>query len=233
MTETERDPSADLPWPESPAPSPELTAAIRKRCTTDLEPKRGLSANQRALISVLVSGAVVGILLALRFKRGGMDEPLQLALIGAVLWGGVHAAILFFGLVRPPGRRGSRTARIAVAVALPLIFFAWLALAATDTLPLGHFIHQGVGRMTHCSAFALLFGGLATVGTLLAWRRTDPVTPELSGALVGLCGGLASSVGMGIACPTHEGWHLWFAHGLTLVLFVVGGWALGRRWMRP
>lgn len=223
----------DLPWREEPVPAPELSAAIRKTCTRDLDCKRGATAARRAAISVLVSGTIVGGLVLLGLRHGVESEPMKWALAGAAAWGIVHAAILFLGLARPPGRRGSRALRLGVAVALPILFFAYLAVAASNTLPFGQFLHEGVGHTSSCGLFSLLFGAVAAVGTLLVWRRTDPLTPGLSGALAGLCGGLASAVGIGVACPSHEGWHLWLAHGTTLVVFVLVGWVVGRKWLAP
>ena len=214
-------------------PTPELSAAIRRTCTGDLECKRGASARKRAAISIGISGTMAGALVVLGLRHGVVDGPLAWALAGAVIWGLVHAAVLFFGLVRPPGRRGSRTFRVALAVALPLLFFGYLALAASNTLSFGQFLDQGVAHASTCGAFSLLLGAVAAAGTLHAWRRTDPLTPGLTGALAGLLGGLTSAVGVGVACPSHEGWHLWLAHGTTVLVFVVVGWAVGRKWLAP
>jgi hypothetical protein len=233
MSSPEDDPLAELPWREEPAPKPETTAAIHATCTRGLECRRGASARRRALVSILLSGTIVGGLVLLGLRHGTVDEPLKWALVGAAVWGVVHALVLFFGLARPPGRRGSRGLRIGVAVALPILFFAYLAAAASNTLAFGQFLHQGVAHTSSCGLFSLLFGAVAAGGTLMAWRRTDPLTPGLSGALAGLCGGLASAVGIGVACPSHEGWHLWLAHGTTLVVFVFAGWVIGRKWLAP
>jgi hypothetical protein len=233
MTRADQEPLSDLPWPEPPSPAPEVSAAIRKTCTRGLDHRRGLTGTQRALLSLLVSGGVVAVLVMVAIRRHAPDDVVRFALIGALGWGLVHAAVLSVTLARPPGRRGSRALRIGFAVGLPLLFFGYLALAATSRLTIGQFLHEGLGRAGECSFYSLLFGAIAAGGTLLLWRRTDPLTPGLSGALAGLLGGLASAVGIGVACPTHEGWHLWLVHGMTVVLFVLVGWVVGRRWLAP
>ena len=68
---------------------------------------------------------------------------------------------------------------------------------------------------------------------MLLWRHTDPFSPGLSGALVGLLGGLAGAVGIGFACPNAEAWHMCIGHGLTLAAVGSLGWLLGRRLLAP
>ncbi|MFO0568803.1 MAG: NrsF family protein [Polyangiaceae bacterium] len=227
-----RDSFPDLPWAEPPVPRPEVSQAIHTACSKDLERGRGLGAWQRALLSVLASGAVVSVMFALGLAQSPEDGTLRAGLVAAAGWGIVHAAVLVVGLVRPPGRRGSRELRIAIAVGLPLLFFLYLTLSAHHTLPFARFLREDTHAPT-CGLFTLLFGAAAAGGTLLVWRRTDPLTPGLSGALAGLCGGLAGATGIGMACPTHEAWHLWLAHGSTVLVFVAAGWLVGRKWLAP
>jgi hypothetical protein len=68
---------------------------------------------------------------------------------------------------------------------------------------------------------------------MLLWRRTDPLTPGISGALLGLVGGMGSALGMGVACPSHETWHLCVSHGVVVASLVVLGAAAGRRVLAP
>ncbi|HEY3499230.1 MAG TPA: NrsF family protein, partial [Polyangiaceae bacterium] len=76
-------------------------------------------------------------------------------------------------------------------------------------------------------------GALVTGGVLLLWRRTDPMSPGVSGALAGLAGGMGSALAFGVACPSHEAWHLWLSHGVVVVALVVLGGAVGRRLLAP
>jgi hypothetical protein len=184
------------------------------------------------MLSLLASGVVIAAMFALALSRDAHDPALRTALFGAAGWGIVHLAVLVVGLVRPPGKRGSRELRWAIALGLPLVFFVYLTFSAHSTLPFAQFLREDTHAST-CGLFTLLFGAAAAGGTLLAWRRTDPLTPGLSGALAGLLGGLAGATGIGMACPSHEAWHLWLAHGTTVLVFVVAGWAIGRKWLAP
>lgn len=229
---TRDEPLPELEWRDPPPPGAEVSAAIRQASVRDLEQGRGLLAWQRAVLSVVVSGGVVAALIALGLAQKPDAETLRAALLGVAGWGIVHTGVLLAGLARPPGRRGSRELRWAIALGLPLVFFGYLALSAHDTLPLSRFIREDAHAPV-CALFTLLCGAATAGGTLLAWRRTDPLTPGLSGALAGLCGGLAAAVGIGVACPSHEAWHLWLAHGTAVLVFVVVGWAVGRKWLAP
>jgi hypothetical protein len=231
MTSTPEDAPAELPWRDPPAPGAKVTAAIHETCTRGLHKQRGMTATRRALLSLVVAGSVAGALIVLGHAPGGGAR--DAALSGAIGWGIVLAFVLFFGLARPPGRRGSRSVRLTLAIGLPVLFFVHLAMAAANILPFGRFVHEGVTHTSTCGLFSLAFGALAAGGLLFLWRRTDPLTPGLSGALAGLCGGLASAVGIGVACPSHEGWHLWLAHGTTLLVFVAAGAVAGRKWLTP
>ena len=226
------EPLPELEWSDPAPPSAKVSASIQQACSRDLEKGRGLLAWQRALLSVVVSGAVVAALIALGLMQKQEAATLRAALLGAAGWGVVHLAVLLAGLARPPGRRGSRELRWALALGLPLVFFVYLALSAHSTLPLSRFLLEDTHAPT-CGLFTLMFGAAAAGGTLLVWRRTDPLTPGLSVALAGLCGGLAAAAGIGVACPSHEAWHLWLAHGSTVLAFVVVGWAVGRKWLAP
>jgi hypothetical protein len=95
------------------------------------------------------------------------------------------------------------------------------------------FMHEGAGHAGLCGTFALIVGAIASGGTLYVWRRTDPLTPGLSGALAGLLGGIAAGVGVGIACPSAESWHLWLAHGTTVLVLVIVGAVVGKKWLAP
>ncbi|HEV8549451.1 MAG TPA: hypothetical protein VGQ57_10490, partial [Polyangiaceae bacterium] len=74
---------------------------------------------------------------------------------------------------------------------------------------------------------------LMSGGVMLLWRGTDPLTPGISGALLGLVGGMGSALGMGIFCPSHEELHSLVSHGLVLASLVVLGGAVGRRLLAP
>jgi hypothetical protein len=78
-----------------------------------------------------------------------------------------------------------------------------------------------------------MLGAIVSGGVLFLWRGTDPLTPTVSGALAGLTGGLGSALALGVACPSHEAWHVGVSHGLVVVAMVGFGALVGRRLLSP
>jgi hypothetical protein len=216
----ELDPLDDLPWPKA-GPSAHVSAAIHKQCTKGLEPCRGPSAGHRLGLSLVVSFAALAILLLLTHGSDRHEETFNAALIGAAGWGIVQAVVLWVGFAKPPGRRWSAGARVAVALVLPVLFIAYVAFLAPEWVP------------SSCSVVGLIVSALASLGVLTLWRGTDPLNPGVSGALAGLVGGIGGGIAIGAACPTQEGWHAGVAHGLAVIAFVAFGWVVGRRLLAP
>lgn len=231
---SEDDPLAKLPWPSPAAPGAAVSDAICKHCTKSLRSKRGASAQKRVMLSLLISGVVTLLLIGYGVSRGEASATLKSAIYGAAGWAIVQTLVLVFGLARPPGKKPARAVRLVIAVVLPILFLGYLAATAQAKLPFETF-SQGA-TATHavsCGLVSLFLGALVSGGILLMWRGTDPLTPGLSGALVGLVGGLGGAVGVGIGCPSHEAWHLGCAHGFTVIALVFLGGAVGRRLLSP
>ncbi len=224
----------DLPWAAPACPSRNVSDAIRRECTRDLCKKRGMPAGRRLMLSMLISAGVFGVLYYLALDRNEPAGAMRSAMYGAAGWGIVQAAVLFVGLARPPGKRVSRTWRLVIAIGVPVLFLAWLTYNDTSRLPIASFLHGSpAAHAIGCGLHSLLFGAIAAGGMLLVWRGTDPLTPGLSGALAGLAGGLAGAAAIGVACPAGEAWHLWVAHGFTVVAMAGLGFFAGRRWLAP
>lgn len=232
---TQKDPLADLPWPGATVtPSETCTRAIKGACTKGLCKKRGVSALGRALLTL---GLSVMLLVYYTWYALADHRPAGLwhaALFGAMGWLGAQALLVFVTLARPPGKRGSRALRLAIVLGVPLLFIGYLCLLATDHSSLAHFAHGNpAGHAVGCGLVALFFGALVAGGALVAWRRTDPYNPGLSGALIGLVAGLASGSGMSIACASHEVFHQCLAHGAVVFALSLAGFGLGRRLLAP
>jgi hypothetical protein len=90
-----------------------------------------------------------------------------------------------------------------------------------------------LGTAARCGAVALVVGGITALTTFVIWRRTDPFTPRLSGAIVGLSGGLVGAAAVGLACPSAEAWHLGVGHGLSTLCLASAGWLVGGRFFAP
>jgi hypothetical protein len=232
---TQRDPLADLPWPGATVtPSEECSQAIRGTCTKGLCKERGISATSRALVTLGLSLLLLGYYVWYAFTEHQPSPVIRTALYGAIGWLGAQAVFVFVGLARPPGKRGSRALRIGLLVGLPSLFMGYLALISTEHFAFAKFAEgQSGGHAVGCAGVALLLGALVAGGALFAWRRTDPYTPGISGALIGVVAGLASGSGMSVACASHEAFHACFAHGLVVFALAALGFGFGRRLLAP
>jgi hypothetical protein len=231
----EPDPLADLPWPKPAAPSVSVSQAIHRDCTKGLYSKECASARRRAALTLLFPTLAIGVFSWLAIKSPNVSAgAVRAGLYGAIGWSVVLSAVLMVGLARPPGRRPARNVRLVMAVLVPVAFFAYLSLTASGRLPFESFSHGAYwAHAVRCGALCLGIGAIVTGGVLLLWRRTDPMTPGISGALAGLTGGIGSALALGVACPSHEAWHLGFSHGLVVVALVILGGAVGRRLLTP
>jgi len=232
----------DLPWSQlsekagaTGGPCSKVSAQIRAECTKDLCPTARLSMRSRILMSLGFSMGLMAALVLLSGSHAAPPQALRTALFGAVGWGAVMLCILLVGFAKPPGRRGAVLLRTVLAFGVPALFFIYLLIAGRHGASLGQFLSHSehTGRAAECGVFALAIGGLSSTGVLFAWRRTDPITPRLSGALAGLVGGLGAALAVGIACPTTDALHLVFAHGLVVVAFTTLGALIGRRVLTP
>jgi hypothetical protein len=234
---TERDPLGelgDLPWPKPAAPSASISQAIHRDCTKGLSSKECTSARRRAALTLLFPTLAIGILSFLALRSPHAEGALGASLYGAIGWSVVLSAVLLVGLARPPGKRPAPGVRLVMAVLVPIAFFVYLALTASARLPFASFSQgESMAHAMRCGAACLVLGAIVTGAVLLLWRRTDPMTPGISGALAGLTGGIGSALAFGVACPSHEAWHLGLSHGLVVVALVILGGAVGRRLLSP
>ena len=232
---TQKDPLADIAWPGATVtPSPGCSQAIRGACTKGLCKKRGVSAAGRAVLTIGLSLLLVAYYSWFALTEHRMSGVVRTAMFGAMGWHGAQAVLVFVALVRPPGKRGPRALRLALLFGTPLLFMGYLALLSNEHFPLAKFA-QGhpAGHAVGCGLAALFFGALIAGGALVAWRRTDPYNPGLSGATIGMVAGLASGSGMSIACGSHELLHSCLAHGVIVFALALGGFGLGRRLLAP
>ncbi len=221
-------PVADLLWLNPDVPREEVSACKENPC-----PVGGMSPGTRVTLCLMLSTfvAVIGYLFGIQHERSELG--LRTGVYGALGWAVVQAAVLAVGF-SPVRGRSPRAVRLALAVAVPVLFLGYLTYSAWSYVPFAEFSRGA--RADHawsCGFIALAFGALVSWGVLLAWRGTDPQTPRLSGTLAGLIGGVGGALAVGIGCPSHEAWHLWMAHGVTVLTLGVMGFGAGRRILAP
>jgi len=224
------DPFDSLEFQRDVQPREAVSAHIRHACTKNLTPARSVSRRSRLLLTALVAFAGLLALLAAGL-HDHHDLGSENALYGTLGWACVLLVVLGLGVARPPGKRVRWQARLLVALLVPLSFLGYLAFEASETLPMDRAL--GNEGTVGCGVYTLLTSAVVSLGIMLPWRRTDPVSPGLTGALLGLGGGLVAAIAIGVVCPCREGWHLWLAHGASLVTVVLIGAWVGRRWLAP
>jgi hypothetical protein len=232
---TQHDPLADMPWPKATAtPSEACSQAIRGTCTKGLCKGRGVSSMGRALLTLGLSLMLLAYFVWYAVSDHRPSAVVRTAVFGALGWLGAQALLVFMTLARPPGKRGSRGLRLALLASVPVAFMVYLGLASTSHASLHEATHgYAAGHAVGCGLVALFFGALVAGGAMVAWRRTDPFNPGLSGATIGIVGGLASGAGITVACPSHEALHSLFAHGMVVVALAFLGFGFGRRLLAP
>lgn len=231
---SEKDPLDELPWPKPAEPSAGISESIRRECTHALGQKHCARAHRRAALSLLFPTVAIGVFTGLAILRGDPGETLRSALYGVAGWVVVLVIVLAAGLAFPPGRRPSRALRIATAVAIPVVFVLYITATASAHDSFSHFAQGATAHHAlRCGLTCLMLGAIVSGGVLFLWRGTDPLTPSLSGALAGLTGGLGSALALGVACPSHEAWHVGISHGLVVVAMVGLGALVGRRLLSP
>src|SRR5690606_17496417 len=121
----------------------------------------------------------------------------------------------------------------ALLLALPLAFFTYLALTSGSWHGLSAVLGGQGPSTTRCAVEALGLGALGATAIAYVWRRSDPFTPNLTGGLVGVLGGMSGALAMGLVCPGDEAWHLTLGHGSALAILAAIGALLGPRILSP
>jgi hypothetical protein len=79
----------------------------------------------------------------------------------------------------------------------------------------------------------VLGGVIGGAAFMWVWRKTDPWTPRLSGAFIGVAAGVVSSAHVGIVCAGDHGGHLMVGHWLVVPLMALLGFLASRRVLAP
>jgi hypothetical protein len=221
------DPFAELAA-KSSFPSERILNALHEEMRADSKPRRSLSRRARALLSILA--LALGLTLTAARVLGENPSAFLIALASSCLSIGT---LLFMGVIPGTGRTNAGMRRILLGT-LGIFTFTVLALNADHFMPLDQFASGGhIHGVTHCVTFSLLAGVIASSGLMMIWRRTDPFSPGLTGALLGFLGGLIGTVSVSLTCRADEGIHLTLGHGVATLILAGICWAGGRKWLTP
>jgi len=211
-------------------PSEETGEAIRQAVRADMKPVRPTSVPARV---AMVAGAALacGALVVISFGTAGFDGLRRNVI--AVIITAVAAVLtaLFVGgsLAWRSDGMNSKRGR-ALLVTTVIAGWSLYVLASITDEALGAALRwAAIG----CS-FRSVVAGLIGLGAMLwVWRKTDPWSPRISGALMGACAGSIASAGVGIPCPSDQGGHLMLGHWLAVPIVAAIGALVSKRVLAP
>jgi hypothetical protein len=214
-----------------------LPSELLQRVSDDLARPRSAGLLSGRLLSKAARLTASALLLLLgllgtTFKGWSLNPELLLA-VATICAFGLGAGVLGLGV--PAGKNHLRLeGRRAIVAVLLLALVGMLLARQSEAVPLSEFLSKShVLAALKCAVHCLWTGGLYLAGLLFIWKRTDPFSPRLTGALMGVISGLLGNVGLSFLCSNLEVMHLFFGHGLAaLVLGVVGQWS-GPRVLSP
>lgn len=228
MTVHPADPFSELAA-RSAAPSERVLVALREELKKDAEPRRTLSRGQRAALS---GGALI-LGLTLTSVNALLNSPRAFLLAAAALSLSV-GGLLLAGAVPGKSAGFGSNARRSLFFGLTIFAFTALALEAESFLSMREFLEPtSTKHAAQCATHSLVGGVVGSTLLMFLWRRTDPFTPGLTGAGLGLLGGATGTMSVSLLCQSGEGMHLTLGHGVSLLLLTLAGVYCGRKWLTP
>ena len=211
-------------------PSKSTREAIREAVRADLKPVEAVSIHKRALF-VLGIGVASALLVVISYGGAGLQGLAKHA-VGTVVTAIVAllATLAIAGSFTPALQ--AKLGRSQRGLLLATVVVAWtvyLTANITDQA-LGTAL---AGPAIGCCLRSLFAGLLGCGAFLYIFRRTDPWTPRISGALLGACAGTIASAGVGIPCPSETGGHLMIGHWLAVPVVALVGALAARRVLEP
>jgi hypothetical protein len=177
----------------------------------------------------LFSAGTVGAL-AIFFVRGGVRPTgrpamlMTLTTLGTSVFVGMGMYFLFTRPARSMLARPARSLFVATVVsAAAFVLWRYGVSVFYDS------VQPWPSRVGFkCLALGVLMGALPLCAALIAWRRTDPLSPAATGAAFGAGAGLGSAVLTDLWCPVSYPPHLLLGHVLPILVLALLGGAVGR-----
>lgn len=223
----DRDP---LPEMSFGSPSAATGEAIREAVAADLEKVVPRSLGTR-LVHALVMAVIVGVLTIASFGpnafTGSFAAP-ELLAVGALV--AVGAVVLVGAAFWSRLEAVSRDGRALVVLG---ILAAWSIYLLTDAAD-ADLSTALEGASLGCGLRSLGAGVLGGAAFMWVWRKADPWTPRVTGALIGTCAGVVASAHVGVVCSgAQHGGHLLVGHWLAVPLTALVGVLVSRRVLAP
>jgi hypothetical protein len=218
------------PRPTTPGPLP---PALRERVLRSVRDRP--SATRPSARPVRVAACALAfslVALSVCLRGNNADLRPRAAVAAGALWGAlVFAAVVRVLFVRRgalwPARGALRATALGAPAALALYPLLGAALWPLPGPP------EGGPQGTFCMAVSALLGGLALGGLLAVHRKSDPVSPGLSGAALGALAGAWVALAQHVRCPFSDPAHALVTHVLPALLLSGLGWLVGRRALDP
>lgn len=201
---------------------PSVSARIREHVARDLRPARGLSPRLRFGAAAVAAAATASVGALMSSEARGAPVS-ALVIVGASV--AMIAAATGMSMAKASVRR-----RLVLALLPALAFYTVVFI--TDTLHV-HAPGTPTGAAATCLVRGAMLAALPLAVLIVLWRRSDPFTPRLSGALLGGWAGLSGAVALTLACPSDDFWHVALGHGGALLGGAMLGAVLAPRWIRP
>ncbi len=196
----------------------------------DLKPVHPPSALGRAGL-VMVTGAVGVASVVTTFgmaSLSGTRSQIIAAIVSGVM---VMAAGIALGGALSPATSRLPSRRSRALLILGLVAVWTLFIFANGALSTG--ANECPNSLWSCLTRGLVTGTVLLGAWLWIWRRSDPWTPRVGGALMGALAGTIASAGLGVACLTTSSLHLLSGHWLIVPLLAGAGCLLARRAVAP
>jgi hypothetical protein len=222
------DPFGDLAA-RAEAPPSRVLESIRQEIARSPKKKRLISRVER------VTWSAIALLLGLCLSAATqLEKSPESVLLAAAAFSLSAAGLLLAGAVPSGDRLMGVSARRTIFAVLSISLFTGLALRADHFLSLSEF---GKGEGSHqammCAGHSLISGVLVASALMFFWRRSDPFSPGLTGAFLGLLGGALGTFGVELVCAHDEGLHITLAHGASILVLALVGTFIGRKWLSP
>lgn len=210
-------------------PSKDTRNAIRDAVASDLQKVVPRSLSTR-IWHGLAAAVIVGALTMASFGPSAFSASLgrsQGLLLGGVI--AVIAVLLASSAFMPKLENVGRDTRLLAVVSVVAAYSLYLVSTVKEPAWGSAMGGMAIG----CGVRSLGAGVIAAGAMMWVWRRTDPWTPRLSGALIGACAGIIASTGVGLVCTGGHGGHMLIGHWLAVPLLAIAGFAVSRRVLAP
>lgn len=216
--------------PTTPGPLP---PALRERVLRSVRDRPSATRPSARPVRVAACALVFSLAaLSICARDPAADSRPRAAIIAGAIWGALvfatTARVLF---VRRgalwPSRGALRAAALGAPAALTLYPLLGSALWPLPGPP------EGGPHGAFCVAVSALLSSLVFAGLLAVHRKSDPVSPGLSGAALGALAGAWVALAQHVRCPFSDPAHALVTHVLPALLLSGLGWVIGRRALDP